>query len=229
MRIETPWRRARFLERKNQVLEENYHLLSSLYEGNERLYHDMNHHLHMLYYLAQKNGDADVMDYVASINTPINQLSDVVWSGVDIVDAIINHTMAEAKKKGIAMDANVEFPRNSNITSDDLCIILFNLLDNAMEACRIFQKETGMQPMISVTIRRIRQFLVIKVQNPCSARPGRLSGLFPTTKKNPLHHGIGLRNVRETAEKYNGNVEFEVRDDAFVTSVLLFFSSDAQP
>ncbi|MDO4298472.1 MAG: ATP-binding protein [Lachnospiraceae bacterium] len=121
---------------------------------------------------------------------------------------------------------DLKFPRNSNISSDDLCIILFNLLDNAMDACRICQEKAPQAaPSISVTIRLIHQFLIIKVSNPCAHKPRRLSGLFSTTKQNTLHHGIGLRNVRETAEKYGGNVEFEVRENTFVTSVLLFFQT----
>lgn len=227
MKFELPHRRIRFLERKNSVLEENYHLLSELYGENERLYHDMNHHLQMLYYLAQKSGDTEVMDYVTSVSTPINQLSDVIWSGVDIVDAILNHAIAEAHKSGITMDVNVEFPRNSSITSDDLCIILFNLLDNAMDACLACQNQKEHPPLtISVTIRLIHQFLMIKVENPCVQKPRGLSGLFFSTKPNTRHHGIGLRNVRETAEKYGGNVEFDIRENTFVTSVLLFFHMD---
>lgn len=219
--IETVWGRNRFLERKNKVLEENYHLLSEVYGENERLYHDMNHHLQMIYYLAQKSGQTEVMDYVTSVSAPINRLSNIVWSGVDVVDAILNHGIAEAKEKGIQMDVNVEFPRNSNIASDDLCVILFNLLDNAMEACENWQEEGA---EISVTIRRIQHFLMIKVKNPCAKRIKRRLGWFLSTKENPAHHGIGLRNVRETAEKYNGNVEFQVEDGYFVTCVLLFFA-----
>ncbi|MCM1258867.1 MAG: ATP-binding protein [Roseburia sp.] len=218
--IETVWGRNRFLERKNKVLEENYHLLSEVYGENERLYHDMNHHLQMIYYLAQKSGQREVMDYVTSVSAPINRLSNIVWSGVDVVDAILNHGIAEAKQKGIRMDVNVEFPRDSNIASDDLCVILFNLLDNAMEACENWQ-EKGAE--ISVTIRRIQHFLMIKVKNPCVKRVKHRFGWFLSTKENPAHHGIGLRNVRETAEKYNGNVEFQVEDGYFVTCVLLFF------
>lgn len=219
-------RQRRFLERKAQVLEENYHLLSEVYGENERLYHDMNHHLQMIYYLAQKQGDTEVMDYVTSISAPINQLSDVIWCGVDIVDAILNHGVADAEKKGIRMDVNAEFPQNSNISSDDLCVILFNLLDNAMESCERLLRSTEKNqetPVIAVTIRKIRHFLMIKVQNPSIHPPKSLFGRLLSTKENTRHHGIGLKNVHETAEKYGGNVEFETKDGVFITSVLLFF------
>ncbi len=214
--------KIRFLEKKNQVLEENYHLLTDLYQKNERLYHDMNHHLQMIYHLAKKMEVPEIAEYVHSISTPINELSDMTWSGVDIVDAILNHTVLDAGKHGIGIDVNAEFPKDCHITSDDLCVILFNLLDNAMEACLRYMRQTSNPPCIEVTIRRIHQFLIIKIRNPCIP-PRKLFGIFPTTKADARHHGIGLRNVREKVEKYNGSLEFEVEGDVFTATALLFF------
>lgn len=220
--LQTRKNKIRFLERKNQVLEENYHLLTDLYQKNERLYHDMNHHLQMIYHLAAKNNIPEISEYVNSISAPINELSDMTWSGVDIVDAILNHAVLDAQRKGIEIDLNAEFPKDCNITSDDLCVILFNLLDNAMEASLRYMRQTGNPPCIEVTLRRIHQFLIIKIQNPCIP-PRKLFGIFPTTKADARHHGIGLRNVREKVEKYNGSLEMEVDGNIFTVTALLFF------
>lgn len=220
--LQTRKNRIRFLERKNQVLEENYHLLTELYQKNERLYHDMNHHLQMIYHLAKKNKIPEIAQYVSSVSAPINELSDTTWSGVDIVDAILNHTVLDAQRQGIEIEVNAEFPKDCNITSDDLCVILFNLLDNAMEASRRFMRQTKTPPRIEVTLRRIHQFLIIKIQNPC-VPPRKLFGVFPTTKTDARHHGIGLHNVREKVEKYNGSLEIDVKDDIFTVTAMLFF------
>lgn len=220
--LQTRKNKIRFLERKNQVLEENYHLLTDLYQKNERLYHDMNHHLQMIYHLAAKNNIPEISEYVNSISAPINELSDMTWSGVDIVDAILNHAVLDAQRKGIEIDVNAEFPKDCNITSDDLCVILFNLLDNAMEASLRYMRQTGNPPCIEVILRRIHQFLIIKIQNPCIP-PRKLFGIFPTTKADARHHGIGLRNVREKVEKYNGSLEMEVDGNIFTVTALLFF------
>lgn len=217
--------KIRFLERKNQVLEENYHLLTDLYQKNERLYHDMNHHLQMIYHLAKKHDVMEISEYVNSISAPINALSDMIWSGVDIVDAILNHTLLETERLGIETDVNVEFPENISITPDDLCVILFNLLDNAIEACLRYRQQTEQHPSMQVTIRRIHQFLIIKIQNSCIPPRKKVFGIFPTTKADARHHGIGLRNVRETVEKYNGNLEIEIQGDVFLTTALLFFEN----
>lgn len=95
--LQTRKTKIKFLERKNQVLEENYHLLTELYRKNEHLYHDMNHHLQMIYHLAKKNSTSEIAEYVNSISAPINELSDTTWSGVDIVDAILNHGSGSGK------------------------------------------------------------------------------------------------------------------------------------
>lgn len=221
--------RVRFLELKNELLNENYNRLNELYGENARLYHDMGHHLQMVYYLAQKVGNTEIMDYVASISEPMNGLSDIIWSGVDIVDAILNHAVAQAGSLGIRMDVNAEFPRKGTVAADDLCVILFNLLDNAIENTRKMAKDggsSGEAPVISVAIRKIEKFLVVKIQNPCGEMPKKRFGRIFTTKANPMHHGIGLQNVKRTAEKYGGNVEMEVREGKFITTVLLFLQEE---
>lgn len=240
MRHQFPWDKINFLKRKNYILEENYHLLSNLYQKNERLYHDMNHHLQMIYHLAGRLNCPEIQEYVTSIHTPIMELSDMVWSGNDIVDAILNHAHVQAKKNGIHMDINAEYPKDCTISSDDICVILFNLLDNAMEAslkCDNTRNAANSEgnhktteqpenkassPVISVTIRRIHEFLIIKVQNPYNNLPKKRFGLFTSSKSNTFHHGIGLKNVKEIVEKYHGSLEFETDNMKFTTTALLF-------
>lgn len=217
--------RVRFLELKNALLEENHRRLNDIYKENARLYHDMNHHLQMISYLAQKAGNAEIANYVSSISEPIQQLPDVIWSGVDLVDAILNHILALAAAGGIHMDMNIEFPNDCTVTADDICVILFNLLDNALEntkTARTAPDSAEDAPVISVSIRKIEQFLMIKVQNPCREVRKKHFGKFFSTKANPLHHGIGLENVRKTAEKYGGNIETTICGGQFTASVLLF-------
>lgn len=209
----------RFLKLKTELLEENYNRLHEVYAENARLYHDMDHHLQMIYYLAQQDGNAQIMDYVSSISEPMLRFSDMIWSGVDIVDAILNHAAAQADARGIRMDINVEFPRENTVAADDICVILFNLLDNAIEHTIESRIE---DPIISVTIRRIEKFLLIKVQNPCRKMLKKRFGRLFSTKANPMYHGLGLQNVKRTAKKYGGNVEMEVQEGKFVISVLLF-------
>lgn len=220
--------RVRFLELKNAMLEENHRRMNEIYKENARLYHDMNHHLQIISWMAQKAENTEIMDYVTSISEPIRQLPNVIWSGFDLVDAILNHALALADARGIHMDVNVEFPNIDTISADDICVILFNLLDNALEHTSVPAKDAGDSsvPLITVAIRRIEQFLMMKVQNPCVENRKHYFGRFFTTKANPLHHGIGLQNVRKTVEKYGGNIETSIQDGVFTAAVLLFVAAD---
>lgn len=219
--------KIQFLELKNQILEEHYEKLHNIYKENAHLYHDMAHHLQMIYYLAQKEQNTPIMDYITSVSEPVQKLPGLIWSGVDIVDAIISHTVTLADTLGIKIDVNAEFPPDSTIAADDLCVILFNLLDNAIEHTKIVQNQLQDMhaPVISAAVRRIEKFLIIKVQNPCLKPPKKHFGRFFTTKSDSVHHGIGLLNVQKTAEKYGGNLETSISNGIFTATVLLFYTN----
>lgn len=82
----------------------------------------------------------------------------------------------------------VEFPSHTNIRSADLCAILGNLLDNALEASR--QVPAAEQREIRLTIRCIHQMLVIKVENPFVALPNEKDGVLQTAKAQNGLHGV---------------------------------------
>ena len=139
-----------------------------------------------------------------------------------MVNALLMHSISETRRHCIDVEENTEFPKYYNIITDDLSVILVKLLDNAIETCQKYIRQAQTPPRIEVTLRRIHQFLIIKIQNPC-VPPRKLFGIFPTTKADARHHGIGLRNVLEKVEKYNGSLEIEVESEVFTATALLFF------
>ncbi len=221
MRHENPLNRIKFLERKLDIYEENYKRLYAIFDSNERLYHDINHHLQVLRYMAEKSGKEEFVNYIDGISSPGKELTKYIWSGVDIVDVILNHMVTECEENGIDIKVNAEFPQNEIVTADDVCTILFNLLDNAKEACQSYITINGDKPIIDVNIRYIRGFIIIKVKNPVVVKPEKKIGRFITTKSNKKHHGYGMVNVEKTAGKYNGNFEIEIEDNNFTATVML--------
>lgn len=116
----------------------------------------------------------------------------------------------------------MEFPRHTNIRSADLTAILGNLLDNALEAAK---KARGDQRFIRLTVRRIYNMLVIKVENGCEAPPVAKQGELITSKTEGGLHGWGLKSVRAAAEKYDGIVETMYEDHVFRAVVTLSFEA----
>lgn len=209
------------LEMRNNLLCENYNALNEVYMSNSKLYHDLNNHLNVLYQLLEEGKTGDAQAYIKEISKPILQLSKTVWTGIDVVDVVLNSKLQKMQELGIVSDINVEFPQHSNILPNDLCTILANLLDNAIEA--VDQLETGRN--IGITIRRVNYFLFIRVVNPCSSVQ-QLAAIPTTTKENKTLHGWGIKNVCDAVDKYSGTVEFNNDNGKFTANVMLSFDEE---
>lgn len=208
-----------FSETRNKLLEDNYKTVNGLYNSNAKLYHDLNNHLNILYQLLDESDNESAKAYIEQISQPIKELSKTVWTGVDIVDAIINSKLEKMKEKSISVKLNVEFPPNSNILPNDMCTILSNLLDNAIDAVELLEHPGT----IELTLRKINHFLLIKIVNPCVSRQRKFE-LFPqTTKDNKVLHGWGLRSVKDAVDKYNGTITCSNEDNMFIVTIMLCF------
>ena len=100
--------------------------------------------------------------------------------------------------------------------------ILGNLLDNSLEAME--GAEDSLR-FINLTIRRINDMLIIKVENGCSSAPALADGDLQTSKTDKALHGWGLRSVRTVAERYDGTIETEYNDHTFRAVVTLSFEA----
>ena len=118
----------------------------------------------------------------------------------------------------IMSDINVEFPKACNILPNDVCTILSNLLDNAIEATQKVEESK----YIKLIIRRAKYFLFIRVSNPCK-KMKEFEVLLKTTKDNKNLHGWGLQSVNDVVEKYNGRMECLNIGTEFVVNIMLTF------
>lgn len=209
---------------RNQLLEKNYQALNDIYTSNAKLYHDLNNHLNVLYQFLEEGEMDEAKKYIREISQPIQKLTKTVWTGVDVVDVIINSKVEKMRNKGISWDINAEFPKNTNIQPYDLCTILSNLLDNAVEAV----ERTGKPGNISLTIRKINYFLMIRITNSCIGKNNSFATLPKTTKEDKTMHGWGLQNVQETVQKYGGTLKFRQEENQFSVDVMMFFEGETE-
>lgn len=209
---------------RNQLLEENYQALNDIYISNAKLYHDLNNHLNVLYQFLEEGEMEEAKKYIREISQPIQKLTKTVWTGVDVVDVIISSKVEKMRNKGISWDINAEFPKNTSIQLYDLCTILSNLLDNAVEAV----ERTGKQGNISLTIRKINYFLMIRIANSCIGKNNSFDALPKTMKEDKTMHGWGLQNVRETVQKYGGTLKFKQEENQFIVDVMMFFEGETE-
>ncbi len=205
-----------------ELLEKDYKTLNQAYEINAKLFHDFHNHIGALQQMLAHEKYEEAADYLDALQEPVRGMANTVWTGDDTVDYLINSKMTAASEYGIAFHAEVEFPRNANIQGVDLCAIIGNLIDNALDATK--QNEKQEDRKISLTIRRIHQMLVIKVENPYTVPiEQKETGELQTTKKQEGLHGWGLKSAKTAAEKYDGMVRTTCEDNIFRAVATLYY------
>lgn len=218
---ETEKELARLKSQQAELLERDYTALNQAYGMNAKLFHDFHNHMGVLRQFLSHGKTKEAMAYLDELQAPVQEMTDTVWTGDETLDYLINSKAVAAREYGIKYHVQVEFPRHTNLQSADLCAIVGNLLDNALEAAKWEDGEK--QPWMHLTIRRINQMLVIKVENSFSAAPIKKDGMLQTSKEETGLHGWGLKSARTAAEKYDGMVQTSYTEDIFRAVVTLSY------
>ncbi len=204
---------ARLKTEQAELLERDYTALNHAYAINAKLFHDLHNHIGILRQFLTHTKLEEAIQYLDELQAPVQEMMDTVWTGDETVDYLINSKAVTAKESEIQYQAQVEFPRHTNLRSSDLCAILGNLLDNALEAAR--QGSEKEERFVRLTIRRINQMLVIKVENSFINPPVKEDGVLKTSKEKNGLHGWGLKSAQAAAQKYEGTVQTSYTNNIF--------------
>lgn len=212
---------ARLKAEQTELLERDFQTLNSTYSANAKLFHDLHNHIEILHRFLVQEKTADALHYLDDFHMPMQEITQTIWTGDEATDYLINSKIALAEQQKIQTHINIEFPRHTNIRSADLTAILGNLLDNALEATL----NSPVNPhFIHLTIRRINDMLIIKVENDCKKISLGSNENLQTTKSDSGLHGWGLKSARTAAERYDGTVETTYTDNLFRAVVTLSYS-----
>lgn len=183
--------------------------------------HDFNNHINCLYGLLKLEKEKEAQEYIERLVDEINEFNIVVDAGNPVLTALLNTKLMIAQKDKIYMEVDVDLPEKMNIESIDLSIIIGNLLDNALEACK---GEDLVYKYIEVDMNIRNNNLIIKV---CNSKSSGVKvdlcndkGNF-TSKEDSANHGFGLNNIRQAVEKYDGIVKFEDNGECFISNIAI--------
>ena len=195
--------------------------MENAYNHTRALRHDLKNHLRALSGMLQSGNTDDALAYMQTMQSDLEDATYSAATGNTAVDAILNEKLLTAQRQETNLRFDAVTLKNTKAKPMDLCIILSNALDNALEACR---KLSDVQSRtVSLKIREESDFLLISVQNPVAQPPKKLGNSFLSDKKDRENHGIGLRSIRLTAEKYSGEVLAECENSVFTLLVKLYF------
>ncbi len=211
---------ARLQTEQAELIKNDYQKLNQIYTANAKLYHDLHNHMEMMHCYLTQDKVKEALDYLQDLRAPIQELTQTIWTGDEAIDYLLNSKLSLMQKKHISVKTNIEFPRNTNIRSVTLTTILGNLLDNAIEAA---QKCAEGQRFVHLTIRRINNILIIKVENSYEERPVTEAGVIQSSKEDKQRHGWGLKSARTAAESCDGSLETTFQDNVFCAVATLFF------
>lgn len=208
----------------NALTEENYRKLSALQKELSKQNHDFSKHLRTIASLLNNQDTEEALRYVDELLKVPSQRAALCKSGNSVIDAIINSKITEAEEHQIDFRFQVNFALPTNITSVDICTILGNQLDNAMEACLKIEKKENRRIDVHI-YQQLTSVVVFQVSNSVAEDPFLNNADLRSTKYNPDRlHGLGIQNIRETAEKYQGILENSYQNGRFTSSVLICFT-----
>lgn len=190
--------------------------IETMYHELRELRHDLkNHMLYMQALLDQQDYEA-LSAYFSQLNDPRLLLKQVIQTGYPVLDAVLNAKSAQCSMKGIPVDMKVLLSQKVALPAEDLCAILCNLIDNAVEA-----SEHAPEKDIHVEIKAAKGCLWIKVSNRYPRDPREKNPALATTKEHPEQHGIGMQIVRDLAKKHEGQFQFTFEDGRVIAGVTL--------
>ena len=214
-----------FAER--QRLDAERHLTEVQLEGlkvfqqSSESFHQLRHEVKNQYayikmLLEQKQFDR-AEEFFGEMSMQANPTFSYVATGNELVDDIVNLEIVRARSAGVQLSTRIAVPERLPFSETDLCSVLTNLLDNAIEA----SKDTD-DPTISLGMAQDHGALLITVSNPSAYEPKiAKDGNFQTSKEDASRHGYGTSIVKRIAERTGGLVDYSYRGGIFTAKVML--------
>lgn len=224
--------KALTFEKEQEIIEEQNNFYKNqleLMKENEKLIksnrHDLKNHIAVLNSLILENENSKAKEYLDELYNNFFEEKKYFSTGNDIIDAIVNYKLnsIEEEKIDFNFNADISSTTNSYISSYDMTVILGNLIDNAIEACK---KLDDCEKKIILKIKDNKGKLSIYVQNKFDGNIQIRYDQIVTTKENKIEHGYGIKNIKRVVENNKGIFNFEIIDGNIFTALIVLFIVD---
>lgn len=213
--------RNQAMERLLQIQHDQYSMLQARIAENRRARHDFRQHLRVIQDCVKRGDLEDLKSYLAEYEKQFPSHSDHIYCNSYAVNAILAFYADKAENHNIRLDVKIQMSDTPVIPETEFCVLLGNLLENALDACQTGRSESKTsQPFIRVCAIQIgTSTLSITVDNTSVFKPTWINEKLVSTKA--AGSGIGTESIRMIAEQYRGDTRFEWRDGVFYASVML--------
>lgn len=198
---------------EKEIMQKYFAEVENMYARMRGWRHDYRHHIQTLKVYAAGGHVEEIREYLDMLDEDLTSVEPVVKTGNRVADAILNSKLSLAEGREIRVKAEAKIPVSLTTSAVDLCIIIGNLLDNAIDACMELPPEK----------RLIRLYMEMKGNYLYLALTNTAGG----SKKRSFHsvkgegHGLGLARLDATVKRNGGYVTRASEDQAFSTEILL--------
>ena len=202
---------------QRELIDTHYQEVENMYRQMRGWRHDYRNHIQTIKALAE-NGDMEaVMQYLDGLELDLNTVDTVIKTGNAMADAILNSKISLARSKNIEVHVDAHIPVKLKMSELDLCVILGNLFDNAIEASMKLPEGSR---MIRVYMDMKNTQLYISFTNfTATGKLEKVGRLFRTSKGKG--HGFGLIRIDAIVERLGGYLSRNSEEGAFTTEILI--------
>jgi|GEM_PF-5992065 len=217
MRIGKEHNEEERIQLENQLLYAQIGQAERLVEANQKINserHDIKHVLKAIKAELLSQDQKEAIKIIDSRLDAMQNFDQITVTSNRVFDYFINDARDRAHKHGFEFVCNTVDRIMIAMPEDQLCIVLGNILDNAIENC------SGSSPKITVSACPVNEYFKITVTNTLDEAEDSSTPSL-ATRKDPRNHGFGLKNVKEMIRINGGAIDFKIVDSVFVCAVLL--------
>lgn len=205
----------KLVEYQTEQSEKHLGEVRSIHKEMRGYKHDFHHHLQTLKGQLEAGEVDRALAYIEQLDNQLMNVDNLLKTGNVSLDAILSAKIAQAKVDSITVTVKANVPDSLTISDVELSIIIGNLLDNAIEACRSVESNRFIRIYISMK----GKMLYLSMLNSSGEKQKKTGSLFATQKEGM--HGFGLRRAEAILEEHGGWVKYNSEDGAFTSEFLV--------
>lgn len=203
---------------QSDLLEKQLQEIQNLYRQVRGWRHDYRNHIHNMKIQLTGGNYEKLSDYLDQLADDLDSVDTVIKTGNVMTDAILNSKLSTAVRLNVRLNVKANVPAGLPMSDVELCSVLGNLLDNAVEACSALPEA---ERFMRVYIGTLKGQFYLSVQN-AAGQVRREKGVYLSTKESAgKRHGYGLLRIDRIARKYGGYVNRQNEEGIFATELMI--------
>lgn len=201
---------------QNKLLKNEVDEVHNIYLTMRGWRHDYHNHMQSVKAYLAMNNLAEARAYLDALEQDLEDINLLFNTGNINADAVLNAKISLAVKKGIKVDYKAVVPKTLAVSDIDLCVVIGNLIDNAVEAC---EKVAPEHQFIRLYIGILQKQLYLSVSNATCETVRKFDEQYISSKRG--NHGHGLKRINKIVNKYGGFINRKNEPGVFVTEIML--------